>query len=200
MAARLLSASVLRRWARQVPLPALQRCKPTHEVIGSSRMITLAVQPMQEDLFAPFGDLVDFDRKPDFSINQGMCDRFHGLAHPVVKDDDGHVAISLGRGKPYELPLKLEMMERHPLGSQAFIPLEPNPFLVIVAKDDGGKPINPVAFKTRPGQGVNYHHNIWHAVLTPLDKQTDFIIIDRFGEGENLEEHDFKTPYIIAES
>lgn len=162
-------------------------------------MKTILIQPMNEAAFAPFGDLIDFDRKPDFSINSGMCDRYHGLAHPVVSDEDSHVAISLGRGRPYELPLKLKMMERHPLGSQAFIPLEPNPFLVVVALDNDGEPSDPQAFLTKSGQGVNYHRNIWHAVLTPLEKQTDFVIIDRFGEGDNLEEFHFDVPYMTLD-
>ena len=161
-------------------------------------METLLIQPMNEKAFAPYGDVIDFNREPDFAINKGMCDRFHGLAHPEVADDDAHVAISLGRGKPYELPLELEMMERHPLSSQAFIPLEPNPFLVAVASDADGSPINPIVFLTEPGQGVNYRRNVWHAVLTPLAKRTDFIIVDRFGEGNNLEEHFFAEPFLIS--
>jgi len=163
-------------------------------------MKTLFIQPMSKAAFAPFGDLIDFDREPDFAINNGMCDRYHGLAHPVVTDDDAHAAISLGRGRPYELPLALEMMERHPLGSQAFIPLEPNPFLVVVASDLNGRPDNPQAFMTKPGQGVNYYRNVWHAVLTPISKQTDFAIIDRFGGGNNLEEFHFETPFTISDN
>lgn len=154
---------------------------------------------MSADAFLPFGDLIDFNRERSFAINDGMCDRYHGLAHPTVLDDGAHPAISLGRGRPYELPLKLEMMERHPLGSQAFIPLSPNPFLVIVAPDRADKPGTPLAFMTEPGQGVNYHANIWHAVLTPLEKTTDFVIVDRYGDGANLEEYCFDTPYLITQ-
>ncbi len=160
-------------------------------------METLFIQPISQRAFAPFGSLIDFNREPDFAINNGKCDRYHALAHPEITGEDGHVAISLGRGTPYELPLTLEMMERHPLGSQSFIPLEPNPFLVIVAGDKDGKPDAPLAFLTEPGQGVNYHRNIWHAVLTPLEKRTDFVIVDRCGEGNNLEEHFLAEPYLI---
>lgn len=166
--------------------------------MGADVSHTIAIQPMNANAFAPFGDLIDFNGLPSFSINNGMCDRYHGLAHAIVTDEGGQPAISLGRGKPYELPMELTMMERHPLGSQAFIPLVPNPFLVIVATDISGEPGTPLAFITEPGQGVNYRPNTWHAVLTPLHKVTDFVIVDRIGDGANLEEHFFKTPYLIV--
>ena len=149
-------------------------------------------------LFAPYGDVIDFNREPDFAINNGMCDRFHDLANVSILGDDANLGISLGRGKPYSLPLKLAMMERHPLGSQAFIPLDKKPFLLIVAADDNGRPDAPIAFMAGAGQGVNYHRNIWHAVLTPLDAPGDFIIVDRIGGGHNLEEHFFDDPYLIT--
>lgn len=160
-------------------------------------MIDLQVQKMTQEGFAPFGDLIDFDRKGDFFINNGMCERFHALAETEAVGDKARVIISLGRAQAYPLPLKLEMMERHPLGSQAFIPLQPAPFLVIVAPDMDGKPGTPQAFLTSPGQGVNYHRGTWHAVLTPLGESADFIIVDRAGSGENLEEFDLPQPYQV---
>lgn len=161
-------------------------------------MSVIKIQPLDEKLFAPYGDVIDFNREPDFAINNGMCDRFHDLATTSVIGDDAKLGISLGRGKPYTLPIKLEMMERHPLGSQAFIPLDKKPFLLIVATDNDGKPEAPIAFMASAGQGVNYHCNTWHAVLTPLDEQGDFVIVDRIGEGNNLEEYFFETPYTVT--
>ena len=96
------------------------------------------------------------------------------------------------------MPLELKMMERHPLGSQAFIPMSDTPFLVVVAADENGKPGEPVAFMMKSKQGVNYHRNTWHAVLTPLDQVGDFVIVDRGGEGDNLVEYFFETPYLIT--
>ena len=89
------------------------------------------------------------------------------------------------------------MMERHPNGSQAFVPLHGEPFLVVVAPDENGKPGLPQAFLTKPGQGINYHKNVWHSVLTPLEKSCEFLIIDNGSESENLEEHFFSSPYRI---
>jgi ureidoglycolate lyase len=160
-------------------------------------MIEIFANPLTIEGFAPFGDVVDFNREPDFAINNGKCDRFHGLAITDVIGDEANTGISLGYGRPYEVPLTLKMVERHPLGSQAFIPLEEKPFLVIVAEDDDGLPKQPVVFLSEGGQGVNYHRNVWHGVLTPLDTPSKFLIVDRIGEGNNLEEHFFKEPYLV---
>ena len=107
------------------------------------------------------------------------------------------VLISIVRGTPYELPLKLTMVERHPFGSQAFIPLSPRPFLVVVCHDGGEGPGEPHAFLTAPGQGVNYPRNLWHGVLTPIGEAQDFLVVDRGGDGTNLEEFHFSHAYEI---
>ena len=164
-------------------------------------MKQIVIRKMTPEAFAPFGELIDFDRDPDFAINKGMCDRYNALAGTNI---DGDCAISLGRAKPYSLPLKLEMVERHPLGSQAFIPLEDTPFLVVVAPDTNDGPGEPIAFMTSSGQGVSYFRNTWHGVLTPLNRQMDFIIVDRDGSSDetpvNLEEWYFETPYEVVEA
>lgn len=87
--------------------------------------------------------------------------------------------------------MTLDLMERHPDGSQAFLPMTQNPFLVVVASDEDGVPGRPVAFETQPGQGVNYHRNVWHGVLAPLHEPGLFAVVDRVGAGPNLEEHRF---------
>ena len=89
------------------------------------------------------------------------------------------------------------MVERHPLGSQAFFPLASRPFLVVVAPDEGGRAGEPLAFLTGIRQGVNYKRNTWHGVLTPIGETQDFIVIDRGGDGDNLEEFYYAEPWII---
>src|SRR5690606_14302218 len=106
--------------------------------------------------------------------------------------------ISIFRGQPLALPLALSMMERHPLGSQAFMPLHSRPFLVVVAPDAEGAPGRPLAFLTAPGTGINIARNPWHGVLPPLEAPGDFLVVDRGGEGINLEEHVFDRPYTIT--
>ncbi len=160
-------------------------------------MTTITASPLTAESFNEFGDVIQTDGAASFEINQGMCTRFHDLAKIETSGPDGHPLISLARGKPYRLPLHLTMVERHPLGSQAFIPLSDNPFLVIVCQDNNGVPGIPQAFLTANRQGINYRQNIWHGILTPLHDMSDFIIIDRGGGGNNLEEYFFDQPYQV---
>jgi len=155
----------------------------------------LFIEPLTREAFAPFGDIIDITDDPTVIINRGMCARYSDLAN-IDTDSDGRLGISLFDAKAYKLPFKLEMVERHPLGSQAFLPTVEKPFIVIVAQDDAGVPQKPRAFMTSPGQGVNYHRGAWHGVLTPL-VPSRFFVVDRIGEGNNLEEYWFDTPYTV---
>jgi ureidoglycolate lyase len=116
----------------------------------------------------------------------------------AVATGGGRVFISLVEADAYTCPLRLDLVERHPLGSQAFVPLSAAPFLVVVCPDEGGRPGTPQAFLTAPGQGINYHRNTWHGVLTPLDQPADFLVVDRGGEGLNLEEWTFEEPWTVV--
>lgn len=160
-----------------------------------NRDIPLA--PLTPAAFAPFGEVLEAVGEPDRIINQGLCGRFHDLA--TLDFEEGRAGISLFRAEARSLPCRLEMVERHPLGSQAFIPMSPDPFLAVVASDEGGTPGRPHAFRTAPGQGINFHRNTWHGVLTPLAPPGLFAVIDRIGPGDNLEEHWFETPWLIVE-
>ncbi len=157
----------------------------------------LRPEPLTAAAFAPFGDVIEIAGPPDFQINGGMCDRFHDRARTEVLGEDARLGISLGYGRPYALPLVLGLVERHPLGSQAFVPLSQDPFLVVVAPDADGTPGTPRAFLTAPGQGVNYLRNVWHGVLTPLGRPAAFLIVDRIGPGDNLEEYPFEEPWTV---
>jgi ureidoglycolate lyase len=156
---------------------------------------TIIACPLTRENFAPFGDVIDTSSDLHYPINAGKTERYHALARPEAVGPGGHVLISLAKATPYDFPLKLTMVERHPLGSQAFIPLSPSPFLVVVCRDENGAPGTPHAFLTQSGQGVNYPSNLWHGVLTPIGEPQDFVIVDRGGEGDNLEEFFFPEPY-----
>ena len=145
--------------------------------------------------FAPFGEVLQRRAEPDRLINQGLCGRHHDLAR--LDFADGRAGISLFDAEPRALPLRLEMLERHPLGSQAFLPMTEHPFLVVVAPDEGGAPGRPLAFVTEPGQGVNYARGAWHGVLAPLHAPGLFAVVDRIGEGANLEEHWLDEPWTV---
>lgn len=159
-------------------------------------MITIAHQPLTAEAFAPFGDVVSLRDKADKIINQGMCGRHHDLAE--MDFSDGRAGISLFDAQPRSLPYQLEMVERHPDGSQAFIPMTDSAFLVIVAENLSGQPDMPAAFLTKPGQAINFHRNTWHGVLTPLSSPGLFAVIDRIGDRPNLEEFWFETPYLVV--
>ncbi len=155
----------------------------------------LKIVPLTPDGFAPYGDVMHAAGAPDKLINQGRCGRYHDLAK--LDFSDCRAGISIFQSEKETLPLVLKMVERHPYGSQAFVPMSADPFLVVVAKDDNGTPIDPKAFLTAPGQAVNFHRGTWHGVLTPLSEPGLFAVIDRIGDGANLEEHWFDDPYII---
>lgn len=158
----------------------------------------IRIEALSATAFAPFGEVIETADEPTVMINRGKCARYTDLAS-LDFAEGGRAAISVFESEPCELPLTLDMMERHPLGSQAFLPLSADPFLVVVAADEGGSPGWPRAFLTRAGQGVNYRRNVWHGVLTPLRHKTLFAVVDRVGEGNNLEEHYFDLPYRVLE-
>lgn len=156
----------------------------------------ITAQPLTAEAFAPFGDVLDLKDAPDKLINAGLCGRHHDLAL-LDFGPGGRAGISLFDAQPRALPYRLDLLERHPEGSQAFLPMTQNPFLVIVAPDAGGRPGVPLAFLTAPGQGVNYHRGTWHGVLTPLHAPGLFAVVDRIGDSPNLEKF-FLDPAITV--
>lgn len=149
-------------------------------------MTTIRIEPITAEAFAPYGDLLTCRDAPSKMINQGRCERHHALA--TVQRGKGEAIISIFRSQAISLPYDCTLLERHPLGSQAFVPLGPDAWMSVVAPDVDGRPGTPRAFLVPAGMGVNLHAGVWHGVLTPLDKPTDFLVIDREGEGVNLEE------------
>ena len=160
-------------------------------------MRDISIQPLTQVAFEAFGDIISLKDAPDKLINQGLCGRHHDLA-ALDFGPDGRAGISLFDTTPRSLPYHLELVERHPEGSQAFLPMTQNPFLVIVAPDEDGAPGRPLAFRTASGQGINFHHNVWHGVLTPLFAPGLFAVVDRIGNSTNLEEYWFETPFTVS--
>nr|WP_249138940.1 ureidoglycolate lyase [Actibacterium sp. MT2.3-13A] len=155
----------------------------------------MRTRPLTAEGFAPYGDVIEARGAPDRIINQGLCGRHNDLAK--LDFSGGRAGISLFDATARQLPLTVEMVERHPAGSQAFIPLDGARFVVVVADDAGGAPGALHAFMVQPGQAVNLHRGTWHGVLTPLDTDGRFVVVDRIGPGPNLQEHWFDAPYII---
>jgi ureidoglycolate lyase len=159
----------------------------------------IATRPLNKAVFADFGDVIETKDAEQRLINEGTTTRFHDLAAIDVADEDGRPLISIFRGQPFAFPVKITMMERHPLGSQAFFPLQNRSFLVVVAPDEDDRPGRPQAFLAAGDQGVNYAKNIWHHPLLALDAVGDFLVLDRGGAGANLEEFSYPgAPFAIV--
>lgn len=145
--------------------------------------------PLTRRSFAPFGDVIETAGAERRVINDGSTVRFHDLARVDVAADGGFPLINLFRAQPLALPLTIGLMEQHPLGSQAFIPLDNAPFLVVVAPAGAAPRAAELrAFLTGGRQGVNYARGVWHHPVIPLGRETNFLVVDRGGPGDNLVE------------
>ena len=155
----------------------------------------LKARPLTPAAFAPFGDVLEVSDGAFIEINQGRCRRFHDLAK--LDFADGQAGINLFHAQVRTAPYSIELLERHPLGSQCFVPMQGSEYIVAVAPDADGQPGEIQAFLADANQCVNYHRNTWHAVLTPVSGTGLFAVIDRIGQGKNLQEHWFDTPIAV---
>ncbi len=155
-------------------------------------MRTLQIEPLTKDAFAPFGEVIETAGSDYFMINNGSTRRYHRLATVQTAQPEDRAIISIFRAQALPMPLAVRMLERHPLGSQAFVPLHGRPFLVVVAPaGERPHPDQVRAFLTDGGQGVNYHRGVWHHPILALAPEDDFLVVDRSGAGNNCDEHFF---------
>lgn len=151
----------------------------------------LRPQPLTREAFRPFGDVIDIGTAArHFTINDGFAERYHDLANLELNAESGRPILSIFRAKPRALPLEMAMMEHHPLSSQAFVPLQSQDFLVVVAAP-AAIPADIACFHAIQGQGVNFARGTWHHPLIALDRESDFLVIDRAGPGDNCTEFHF---------
>jgi len=160
-------------------------------------MRVIHTEPLTPESFVPFGDVMAATGAPDRLINQGFCGRYHDRAQ-LDFGPDGRAGLSIFKAIPRSFPYLLDLVERHPDGSQAFIPMTADPFLVITAPDQDGTPGTPRAFLTDGSQAINFHRGTWHGVLTPLAAPGLFAVVDRIGPTANLQEHWFDQPWTIT--
>lgn len=151
--------------------------------------------PITNKDFSPFGDLIELGSVEPKLINEGHCKRYSDLAKFDIYN--GETGISLFHANIRQLPYQLTLLERHPLGSQTFIPMDGSTFMLIVAQDKNDEPENPKAFLIGSNQGINIHRNVWHGVLTPLSGSGLFTVVDYVGDRENLEEFRLAEPIMI---
>ena len=151
-------------------------------------MRELTPEPLTAEAFAPFGRVIEAsDDAVRIDINQGHAIRYDRLAEIDVADEGGGGAISLFRARPLT-DLVLKVFERHPLGSQSFVPLSERPYLVAVAPAGAFDPAGIRLFRAEGHQGVHYRKGVWHHFLLVLDEESDFLVVDRAGPGDNCEE------------
>lgn len=152
--------------------------------------------PLTQSAFAPYGDVIEVGAVPFIEINEGKCRRFTDLAG--IDIIDGRAGLSLFAAEIRPLPHVCTLVERHPLGSQCFVPMNGSSYLVIVAPDQDGEPGPLEAFTAGPEQAVNIARNTWHGVLAPISGGGLFAVIDRIGEGLNLEEAELSLPVSVV--
>jgi ureidoglycolate lyase len=145
--------------------------------------------PLTAEAFAPFGDVIQCASTAERrQINYGHTERFHNLAALDVQKDAGIPLVSIFRSRPMERPIPVKVMERHPLSSQAFYPLDKRPYLVLVAPRGDFDAEKMQAFVAAGDQGVNYHAGVWHHFSLALNDVSDFLVIDRGGPEKNCDE------------
>jgi ureidoglycolate lyase len=142
--------------------------------------------------FKKFGDMISTEDIKPLEINNGFAKRYDGIANLDTKKNNGESTICIFSALKRSFPMKIDMMEKHPLGSQAFIPMKETVFLSFVAPE-GDKPdlTRVEAFIIPKGIGVNYNPGIWHFPLISTEDM-NFLVVDRKGEGDNLIIHDLK--------
>ena len=156
-------------------------------------VIRLKVEPLAEEAFAPFGQVIEMDVEKSFMINEGHTRRYHELAEVDVADGGGTAIFSIFKSSRREFPIEIKMMEHHPLGSQAFLPMQAADWLVVVSEGDEIPTAETCrAFLASANQGVQYGKGVWHHPLLTLVVEQDFWVVDRGGDGDNLVEHYFE--------
>ncbi len=155
--------------------------------------------PLTAENFSPFGEVIELESARQILINQGLTTRFHDLLSIDVKDQQGHAIVNVFRTSPLPLPHRVITMERHPLGSQAFLPMASHPFLILVALPGDTITAGDLKlFRTNGKQGINFFKNTWHHFQIVLGHTQDFLVIDRGGAGNNLQELDIEEIVWIA--
>ncbi|MDO6564261.1 ureidoglycolate lyase [Amphritea sp. 1_MG-2023] len=161
----------------------------------------LTPEPLTKARFAPYGDVIETEGSDFFMINNGSTQRFHRLSEVMLSQADDRAIISIFRTQKLSYPLPIKMLERHPLGSQAFIPLKQHPFLIVVAEPgEHPTPKSIRAFITNGRQGINYHSGVWHHPILCCAAEDDFLIVDRAGDGNNCDEHYFNDEEMLLEN
>ena len=161
--------------------------------------LTIKPKPITKENFKKFGDMITTANIKPLEINNGYAKRYDGIVKLDTKKDNGESTICIFSALKRSFPMKVDMMEKHPLGSQAFIPMKETIFLSFVAPEGNKPDLTKVeAFIIPKGIGVNYNPGVWHFPLIPTENM-NFLVIDRKGEGDNLIIHDLQKENVTID-
>ena len=159
--------------------------------------LTITPKNITKENFSKFGDMITTDGINPIEINEGFAKRFDGIANLDTSKDNGETTICIFSALKRSFPMKIDMMEKHPLGSQAFIPMKETTFLVFVAPPGNKPEMQKIeSFIISPGVGINYKPGIWHFPLISTENM-NFLVVDRKGNGNNLIIYNFEKEKII---
>ena len=159
--------------------------------------ITIKPKPISKENFSKFGDMITTDNLKPIEINNGYAKRFDGIANLNTTTDNGETTISIFSALKRNFPMKIDMMEKHPLGSQAFIPMKETTFLAFVAPNGEKPDLNKIeSFIIPPGIGINYNPGTWHFPLISTEDM-NFLVVDRKGSGDNLKIQKLESEDIV---
>ena len=164
-------------------------------------MRSIKPEPLTSEAFRQFGEIIGVDQAiPSIEINSGTCQKFAELAYPDCNAEGGRAAIHIFRAQPARQPIILRTFECHQLGSQTFIPLGENPFLVAVAPAGRFEPDAVRVFRVGGQQGIQFHRGTWHHFCLALDGESDFLVIDRVADEEDCSEEHLpeKDHFLVA--
>lgn len=169
--------------------------------MDATTALQLKAEPLTRERFKAFGDVIESESAKHFSINGGTIERFHDLAKvDLGEEPGGRALVSIAEcNVAAELPYRMTFVERHPRGSQAFVPLDDTPLVVVVAPP--GETVSAAdlrAFVSNGRQGINYHRGVWHLPLISFRQGQRMLIVDRGGPGENCEEYHFPADEIVV--
>ena len=159
----------------------------------------IIIKPVEitRENFASYGELISSDNIKSIDINAGYAKRFDNLANINTSRNEGKTIVSIFSATKRTFPMKIDMMEKHPLGSQAFIPMKETTFIAFVAPLGEKPEINKIeSFIISPGKGINYKPGIWHFPLISTEDM-NFLVVDRKGAGNNLIIYNFKKEKVI---
>ena len=168
-------------------------------------MNNISIEQLDASVFSRFGKIVEKKNALELrSINQGTTTRYHNISELELESKNGTSSISIFSGTPRKLPIEIKIMEKHPVASQSFLPIQDYDWLIVVSEEKNELPdLNTLrCFHVNGDTGITYNKNVWHHPLLVKKKQ-DFWVVDRINDQEdasiNLKEYNFtknETRYI----